>query len=69
MDNFLGKNSYGILLGIGVGLALGVSQNNMGLGIGVGVALGVAFSQGLRGEKKDSDGEADSEKAENGGDN
>ena len=64
MDKNLSKNRYGILLGLGVGLALGVSQNNMGLGIGVGVALGVAFSQGLRGEKKDNDGKADSEKAE-----
>ena len=55
MDRILGKNSYGILLGIGVGLALGVSQDNIGLGVGVGVALGVAFSQGLRGEKKEEE--------------
>ena len=69
MDKVLGKNSYGILLGVGVGLALGISQDSMGLGIGVGVALGAAFSQGLRGEKKDNDDNADVEKAENGGDN
>ncbi len=65
MDKILSKNRYGILLGVGVGLALGVSQDNIGLGIGVGVALGVAFSQGWRGEKKDSDDKADVEKAEN----
>ena len=65
----LSKNRYGILLGVGVGLALGVSQDNIGLGVGVGVALGVAFSQGSRGEKKDSDDEANSKKQENGGDN
>ena len=69
MNENLRKARYGILLGIGVGIALGVSQNNIGLGVGVGVALAVAFSQGLRGKKKNSDDEADSEKAENGGEN
>ena len=35
----------GLVIGVGVGVALGAAFNKLGLGIAVGVALGLAFEQ------------------------
>jgi hypothetical protein len=43
MEKMTRQISGGLLLAIGVGVALGVALDNIAIGIGVGVALGAAF--------------------------
>ena len=43
MDKMTRQTLGGLLLAIGVGVALGVALDNIAIGIGVGTSLGAAF--------------------------
>jgi hypothetical protein len=51
------KMAYGILLGIGIGLAMGVALGNwatgIAIGVGVGTALGAGWSQQAKHDHKE----------------
>ena len=47
----------GIALGISIGAAIGVSQDNIALWMGVGISLGIALGAAFSHEHKEEDGE------------
>jgi hypothetical protein len=51
------KMTYGLFIGIGIGLARGVSLGDWGtgiaIGVGVGIALGAAWSLAAKNERKE----------------